>query len=443
MNIGTGGIMHPILQRICEALDSLQAVTIAAWSDDRTLIEVHGWHHPALTRHDLAAIPKSIADRLREADLKDIPATLENRLAEIPRRLGLLHPTTVPYMFNGNGHQAIPAYMTTLEALQLLLQPLLGWQALQDNKALPVALIRRLRSIQADLDSLVPNKESLEQNIRLIGEATEAAESLPTDLQTLRAARERIATLVKDADKDYFDISLKKDWSETTVGAIKAKHDEADKLVQQCEEAYRITTTKGLAAAFDQRATSMARSMWVWVFGLLCALGVGAYLGADRLKLLSTTLSTITPEWGTVWMQVLLSVFSIGAPLWFAWIATKQIGQRFRIAEDYAFKASVAKAYEGYRKEAARIDETFEARLFASALTRLEEAPLRLVEGESHGSPWHELVASPAFQNALRTVPELRDKFIEHAKMGLDVLKPVKSNKSLVEPKPEVPRGGE
>lgn len=420
--------MHPVLQRICEALDSLQAVTIAAWSDDRTLIEVHGWQHPALTRHDLAAIPQSISDRLREADLNEVPGTLEKQLAEIPRRLSLLHPTTVPHMFNGSGVQAIPAYMATLEALQLLLQPLLGWQTLQDNKALPAALIRRLRSIQAELDSLVPNKESLEQSIRLIGEATEAAESLPTDLQTLCAAQKKIAALLKDADKDYFDISLKKEWSESTVGEIKAKHEEADKLVQQCEEAYRITTTKGLAAAFDQRATSMARSMWVWVFGLLCALAAGAYMGADRLRLLSTTLSTTSPDWGTVWMQVLLSIFSIGAPLWFAWISTKQIGQRFRIAEDYAFKASVAKAYEGYRREAARIDETFEARLFASALTRLEEAPLRLVEGESHGSPWHELIASTAFQNALRTVPELRDKFIEIAKAGMDALKPAKGN---------------
>ncbi len=53
----------------------------------------------------------------------------------------------------------------------------------------------------------------------------------------------------------------------------------------------------------------------------------------------------------------------------------------------------MAKAYEGYRKEAARIDPQFEARLFGSALTRLDEAPLRLVEIGSHGSPgqWRSL----------------------------------------------------
>jgi len=103
-------------------------------------------------------------------------------------------------------------------------------------------------------------------------------------------------------------------------------------------------------------------------------------------------------------------LLSVGAPLWFAWLATKQIGQRFRLAEDYAFKASIAKAYEGYRKEAARIDPAFEQRLFDSALTRLDEAPLRLVESGTHGSPWHELANSEAVRRAFSAAPELQDK---------------------------------
>jgi hypothetical protein len=54
--------------------------------------------------------------------------------------------------------------------------------------------------------------------------------------------------------------------------------------------------------------------------------------------------------------DVVLSLLSIGAPIWLAWQATKQIGQRFRLSEDYAFKASISRAYEGFRREAARID---------------------------------------------------------------------------------------
>ena len=115
-----------------------------------------------------------------------------------------------------------------------------------------------------------------------------------------------------------------------------------------------------------------------------------------------------------------MAIVSLGAPLWFAWLSTKQIGQRFKLAEDYGYKASVAKAYEGYRKEAARIDEELEARLFASALSRVEEAPLRLVEDGGHGSPWHELANSSSFRDALKNLPDFRDKVFELANSAID-----------------------
>ncbi|MFQ1946104.1 hypothetical protein ACK35A_11695 [Aeromonas veronii] len=193
-----------------------------------------------------------------------------------------------------------------------------------------------------------------------------------------------------------------------------------DQLVSNCEDAYRITTSKGLAGAFDQRAKQLAKSMWVWVFGLLCALGAAWYVGAQRIEILTSSLSTPDPKWGMVSMHFMLAVVSLGAPLWFAWLSTKQIGQRFKLAEDYGFKASVAKAYEGYRKEASRIDQKLEARLFESALTRVEEAPLRLVEGTSHGTPWHELAESSGFREALKNIPEFRDKVFSLAQSMVD-----------------------
>lgn len=73
------------------------------------------------------------------------------------------------------------------------------------------------------------------------------------------------------------------------------------------------------------------------------------------------------------------------------------------------FKALVAKANKGYRREAAKLDENPELRLFSSALTRLEKAPLRLMETEHHGSPCHELETLPEFNWAMETVPELKD----------------------------------
>jgi len=46
-------------------------------------------------------------------------------------------------------------------------------------------------------------------------------------------------------------------------------------------------------------------------------------------------------------------------------------------------------------------------RLFSTALTRLDEQPLRFVESETHGSPWHEFFSSDVVKNAIRIAPEL------------------------------------
>ena len=112
--------------------------------------------------------------------------------------------------------------------------------------------------------------------------------------------------------------------------------------------------------------------------------------------------------------------------MWFGWLATKQIGQRFRLAEDYAFKASISRAYEGFRREAARIDKDMEARLLASALTRFDELPLRLVEPDTHGSPWHELASSDLVKNAMRVVPGFAEQVKDLASKAVEAVTPQK-----------------
>ncbi len=190
-------------------------------------------------------------------------------------------------------------------------------------------------------------------------------------------------------------------------------HEQAKQLIENCEEAYRITTTKGLAAAFDKRASDLKWSMRLWVGGLLFALAVGAFIGHERIQILTQALNNSNISWGIISIQIVLSFTSVLAPLWFAWLATKQISQRFKLAEDYDFKASVAKAYEGYKKEAAKIDVNFEARLFNVALTRLEEAPLRLVEASNHGSPSHEFLETTGLDKLANSASKITENVIE------------------------------
>jgi len=133
----------------------------------------------------------------------------------------------------------------------------------------------------------------------------------------------------------------------------------------------------------------------------------------------------------------LLSVLSIGAPVWFAWLSTKQIGQRFRLAEDYAFKASISRAYEGFRREAARFDKDMEAKLLASALTRLDELPLRLVETDSYGSPWHELASSGSIKQAMQLIPDFAEQVKDLASKALDTVSSTKNLPSKTSAKPQ------
>lgn len=411
--------MDKQLEAACAALDTLASTVVSAWSSDATICEGIGWYGPALTKHDLASLASTLAVDIRSTQIDATPPHLQALIADVPRRLTVLQANTLPQMFSGNAGQAIPAYVSTIQFIRASVLPGIGWLALPDQRALPTNLARRARAAQAELDQLTPSLEQLSRQMKDIQAAHAAADNLPIDLQALEEARDKLSKSFKEAT--LAEEKIKQAWldAERHTNSAKSSSEEAQKLIKQCEAAYQITTTKGLAGAFDQRAGRLAWSMWAWVVGLVTALAIGSIIGAHRLEILSLALQTDNPNWGGIALQAVLSLLSVGAPLWFAWLATKQIGQRFRLAEDYAFKASIAKAYEGYRKEAARIDPEFEHRLFGSALTRLDEAPLRLVETGSHGSPWHEVANSDALRRAFDAAPELRDKMFELARGGV------------------------
>lgn len=416
--------MDETLELVCNALEEL-ANSISS-SETRPLVETQGWHNPSISFEDLSNIPRYLAKEIREAGIQEIISEeLRASLESVPHKLDLTQVHTIPKILDGNSQQAIPAYMATIEWISIQIRPLLLWQSMQDPKAMPPNLLHRLASMKRQVDEISINKDELSSQIKLIQDAKETAELLPANLLSLQDAQKTIADRLLKSEINNEKIS---ELTETSINHEKTINDKilhAEKLINQCEDAYRATTSKGLAAAFEVRANKLSWSMWIWVIGLLGALSIGANIGADRLKLLTEAMSAQNPDIGIIVMQSFLSILSLGAPLWFAWLATKQIGQRFRLAEDYAFKASVAKAYEGYRKEAARIDPAFEARLFSTALTRVEEPPLRLVEENSHGSPWHELIGSPEFQKAMNNMPELKDKFIEVIKEGMGTVKDI------------------
>lgn len=403
--------MHAALQTVCDYLDGLAEYVLNSWSNDVNLNANFGWNHPSVTRHDLADIPRQLSLKIRQTGISDIDQAMSQYLSTLPAKIEQLQKNTVPNFYNGNGAAAIPAFLVTMDAIRNNLYRLIEWEVLVDKGFLPVTISRRLKYFRSEIERIAPDIDSLSSNVALINEATGAAESLPTDMQALGKAKNDIEKICGDVANRQKNVIESEAAASSIHKNLSTLQEKANKIVESCDDAYRVATSTGLAGAFDKRAKDLQRSIGYWVVGLLCALAAGAYLGSERIQYLSREISS-DMEWGRVLLHTLISVISVGAPLWFAWLSTKQIGQRFQLAEDYAFKSSIAKAYEGYRREAVNVDPMLISRLFNSALLRLEEAPLRLIDRSNHGSPWHEALDSETIKNVMSILADKCDSVL-------------------------------
>jgi len=401
--------MHSKIKEICDVLDQTADYCESqaqVHNIQGTFIEPRGWHHPAISTKDIVQRPRDLAKKIASANIETLDALDESTLDVVPTRLALLQSQqNITHIFNGNGHQAIPSFLITLDWIEKIFDPIFGYEN-HSNPLIPKKLRRKIDSISARIDSLDIDTDELEITMSLIQQAHETAENLPTDLAELNKAR-------KAVERTFSDIEQLAEDAKERSEAILEQSGAAKKLLEDSEKTYSIAVTKGLAGAFHGRAKSLVISMWIWVAGLLGALFFALITGKDRFKTLAELISAENPNIELVVIQLAFSLVSLGAPIWFAWLSTKQIGQNFRLAEDYSFKASMAKAYEGYRREAARIDPAMEAKLLYSALDRLDEAPLRYVDDSYHATPWQELISSPEFRQAIENIPELKNKFMD------------------------------
>jgi hypothetical protein len=416
-----GGAMHQILQELRDLLESIvQQIMSTITTDDPAGLVHNNWSFPNLTRSELSDMAQSIVEEIDESDAEDL-GERENLLSDYRRRLQYLRKNTLPNLWN-NANQGISAYIITLNGLRCALKPVLNASTTADAATRLRRLTARLRGMESKLDGLEPRTETLSKMIGRIEDAYNAADQLPADLESLSEARQQIENIIRAANADHAKIVNARDEATSIDARLRECSKHAEAALGRCETAYAAATSVGLAAAFSERSKGLSWSLALWVAGLIVALAAGSYLGSLQLHSLSGLLNAPSASPSLVTINIMLAALSVGAPVWFSWLATKQIGQRFRLAEDYAYKASISRAYEGFRREAARVDVNMEARLLESALDRLDELPLRLVEAETHGSPWHELVSLPVVKDAVKSVPGFVDQVRQLANDSLDRL---------------------
>ena len=396
--------MHQSLTDILERLQTtIETLESTVPSDDPFNIAHNNWTYPGISRIELIEEAQSVIDLIESNETEDL-GDFEPRITDYIRRMDHINSQTIPSMW-GSAQYAVPAFQITINGLTKTLS-----SALKSDEQVEIAarirkVRRQLRGIESGLNDLEPRTESLVAMVERIEQAHNATDQLPTDLETLSEARDKVSELLQGAEDDQRKVTTIRESADEIDKMLADNLEQAEAVLARCETAYSAATSVGLAAAFSERSRTLSNSMWFWVAGLISALALGGFLGSNQLHTLSKLFLIPETSASVIVLNILLSMLSVGAPVWFAWLATKQIGQRFRLSEDYAFKASISRAYEGFRREAARFDKDMEAKLLVSALARLDELPLRLVEERSHGSPWHELASSDVVKKAMKDVP--------------------------------------
>lgn len=332
-------------------------------------------------------------------------------LTRVVANLDRLDSQTLPTLTANANHVPVclsAAYVTLDAAIRAIQDAIPSLDPLKEVAAGYRAALRRIQKLEDQVNNASERLRAYEGVLQRIEAVSENVEQFPEELDNLKKERTAIGRLVEQATMDAGAVRTLGHECGEIKGTLSDILEEAKRIIIRANDAYAASTSVGLAKAFDERAAALRTTTYCWVIGLIVALVLGGVFGGGQLSKTAELISNETSP-GRIALSMFTAILSLGAPIWFAWISTKQIGQSFKLSEDYAFKAAASRAFEGYRSQAALVDKNLEARLLESAITRFDELPLRLLDPKSHSSPLAELLSSDVVQKAFRTVPDFAE----------------------------------
>jgi archaellum component FlaC len=290
---------------------------------------------------------------------------------------------------------------------------------------LPKRFSTDLRLASRKIAQSLSEVNGIEDRLRTIETAYQTASNLPIVQSELEDAQLEVSKVSTDMIIRRDELLAVAANINELAKNIKGISDRATATMEKVDSSYRAITSQGLATAFKDREAELKRSMRNWVWLLASSLVIAGCIGAERFPILLKTIST-KPDWGVVAANMVLAALGMAAPIWFAIVSTKQISQRFKLAEDYGYKAAVSAAYEGYRAEAQRQGDEFEKKLFNSTLNRLDEQPLRFVDEDLGNTPIAEV--GKIAKHVVEKVKDATDGVIDRAFSKVDSKEPSKSD---------------
>lgn len=269
--------------------------------------------------------------------------------------------------------------------------------------------ILSVEQVAAATKQVIEYQEKISEQKQFIDEAVKAASTTNEELATIReqvqANQEAVAALLTIANKNQADLEEHTETLQTllenaqmALTEVNKQKGEADKTIatgtqllsnanEQLTKALQDINRQGLAGAFATQAENVAgeRRKWVLAFGLsitwLCYVAYNVVFVDAK------------PDFDP--LNILRGLPLAAPAIWLGWFAARQTGMLARIEQDYAYKASTAVAFEGYKKEVANAnDEALSKQLLETAVSNFGENPVRLYENgnNNHAHPIEALV---------------------------------------------------
>ena len=388
--------MHPFLLEMRGELNAIvERLHEQIPTNDPIGITTGNWSAPAVSRNDLID-DVQVLDSMIVANPIDNVGEHISALEGHLRRLRFLREETVPYIL-GNSNDAVSAFIFTIDRTRRFLANLFGEYTSDQATADLRDIKTRLEDLKKSLDGFIP----MDQVISDFSRALEISKQIPVGLAELEETKTNIQRARAVADDRLGTLDKILHAANEYLNTMKLIRNESIEIRNTAQQASAAATARSLADSFERRSEMLARSQSLWTMGLFAALCTGVVLGYIQsealFKIMFDKASGESESY--LFLRILMLLLSVGGPVWFAWLATKQIGQKFKLSEDYGFKAAAASAYEGMRYQAERVDAAvplenreLERHLLASLLTRFNEIPGRLLDGKEPGSPLHEVL---------------------------------------------------
>lgn len=239
--------------------------------------------------------------------------------------------------------------------------------------------------------------------------AEPAATAAAIAKETAEAAAAAAAAAKSTAETEAASITAAKQValsdSQNATGAAIA----ADARLQEIRRTLENSITASLGGAFQLKADNAKKLDLAWLFVLMIGIAGIICFGLLRYPAMIALIQE-RAEVEYLIFQFLLSIASLAGPIWLSWVATKRLARTFAISEDYAYKAAIAQAYQGYRDSVKDADPLMQQRLFASVVTQLDANPVRFLSDRHAATPIQDLLQQQWMEQIINSDKTFKEK---------------------------------